>query len=105
MTYFTKADKEKLRKTARSDVEGTANFTVSLETKLNGIETNATKGATWGLNITGQPAIVGQAEAEAGTATIERIWTALRVSQAIAALESGGGAGGGLALNHWWGGH
>lgn len=35
------------------------------------------------------PAVVPQAEAEAGTATTERIWTAQRVKQAIAALESG----------------
>ncbi len=32
------------------------------------------------------PDVVGQAEAEAGTATTERIWTAQRVAQAIAAL-------------------
>lgn len=31
-----------------------------------------------------------QAEAEAGTATTERVWTALRVAQAIAALAGGG---------------
>jgi len=36
------------------------------------------------------PDVVSQAEAEAGTATTERIWTAQRVSQAIAALSSGG---------------
>lgn len=34
---------------------------------------------------------VSQAEAEAGTATTDRKWTAERVAQAIAALESGGG--------------
>lgn len=37
------------------------------------------------------PDVVSQAEAEAGTATTERIWTAERVAQAIAALASGGG--------------
>jgi len=36
--------------------------------------------------------VPSQAEAEAGTATIERVWTAERVKQAIAAL-SGGGVG------------
>ena len=36
------------------------------------------------------PDVVGQAEAEAGTATTERIWTAERVKQAIVAL---GGSG------------
>ena len=33
---------------------------------------------------------IGQAEAEAGVATTDRIWTALRVAQAIAALAPGG---------------
>lgn len=76
-----------------SAVSGTtASFTTVLETKLNGIASGATVGATWGSNISGQPSIVGQAEAEAGTATTERIWTAQRVAQAIAALASGGGA-------------
>ncbi len=42
--------------------------------------------------------VVSQAEAEAGTATTERIWTAERVAQAIAALESGGG---GSSINLW----
>lgn len=36
-------------------------------------------------------ATVGQAEAEAGTATDDRIWTAERVAQAIAALAPAGG--------------
>jgi hypothetical protein len=39
------------------------------------------------------PDTVSQAEAEAGTATDDRLWTAERVAQAIAAL-GGGGAGG-----------
>ena len=58
-----------------------ANFTAALETKLNGIQALAEV----------NPAVVPQAEAEAGIATTERIWTALRVKQAIAALETGGG--------------
>ena len=40
------------------------------------------------------PAVISQAEAEAGTSTTERIFTAQRVKQAIAALETGGGGGG-----------
>ena len=36
------------------------------------------------------PAIVSQADAEAGTDTTARLWTAQRVAQAIAALETGG---------------
>jgi hypothetical protein len=39
---------------------------------------------------------VGQSEAEAGTATTRRAWTAERVKQAIVAL---GGSGGGLSVN------
>ena len=35
------------------------------------------------------PNLISQAEAEAGTATTERIWSALRVAQAIAALAAG----------------
>lgn len=69
----------------------TASFLTADETKLDGIAAGATVGATWGSNITGQPAVVGQAEAEAGVATTERIWTAQRVSQAIAALAPAGG--------------
>lgn len=47
--------------------------------------------------VTDFPTVVPQAEAEAGTATTERIWTAQRVAQAIAALASGGGGGSGIA--------
>lgn len=50
-------------------------------TKLDGIAAGAEV----------NPDVVPQAEAEAGTATTERIWTAQRVGQAIAALASGGG--------------
>ena len=45
------------------------------------------------LDVTAVP-VVTQADAEAGTATLERLWTAQRVAQAIAALASGGGGGG-----------
>lgn len=58
---------------------------------LINVADGSTAGATWGSNITSQPAVVGQAEAEAGVATTERIWTAQRVAQAIAALGGGGG--------------
>jgi hypothetical protein len=50
------------------------------KTKLDGIATGAEV----------NPDVVSQAEAEAGTATTERIWTAQRVAQAIAALASSG---------------
>ena len=36
--------------------------------------------------VTGKPVIVSEAEAKAGTATTQRIWTAQRVAQAIAAM-------------------
>lgn len=42
------------------------------------------------------PTVVSQAEAESGTATTERLWTAQRVAQAIAALGGGGGGGGSI---------
>ncbi len=43
-----------------------------------------------------QVSVISQAEAEAGTSTVVRRWTAQRVAQAIAAL--GGGGGGSFAL-------
>jgi len=49
------------------------------KTKLDGIATGAEA----------NPDVVSQAEAEAGIATTERIWTAERVAQAIAALSNG----------------
>lgn len=56
-------------------------------------------------NLSGLDAtnIVPQAEAEAGTATTARTWTAERVKQAIDAL-GGGGGGGGSTLNALIGG-
>lgn len=71
----------------------TASYTAAEQTKLAGIASGATVGATWGTNITSQPSVVPQAEAEAGSATTERIWTAQRVNQAIQALAPGGGGG------------
>lgn len=51
------------------------------------------------------PTTVSQAEAEAGTEVIDRLWTAERVSQAIAALASGGTGSVNSAELHWWAGH
>ena len=70
----------------KSAYEGEADtnaFTDADHTKLDGIATGAEV----------NPSVVSQAEAEAGTATTERIWTAQRVAQAIAALETGGSGG------------
>ena len=67
------------------DAATTNKFTTAAEiSKLAGIAAGAEV----------NPDVVPQAEAEAGTATTERIWTAERVAQAIAAL--GGGGGGSL---------
>lgn len=69
-------------------------LTDALLTKLNGIETAATadqSDAEIETAYNNQVSVVSQAEAEAGTATTVRRWTAQRVAQAIAAL--GGGAG------------
>jgi hypothetical protein len=51
-------------------------FTTTLKNKLDGIATGAEV----------NPALIDQAEAEAGSATTERTWSALRVSQAINSL-------------------
>jgi len=68
------------------------------KTKLDGIETGATADQSDSEIETAynnQVSVVSQAEAEAGTSTTVRRWTAERVAQAIAALETGGGGGGG----------
>ncbi len=67
-------------------------MTGSDKTKLDGIETSATADQTDAEIETAynnQVDVVSQAEAEAGTATTVRRWTAQRVAQAIAALETG----------------
>ena len=109
MSQREQVEIELLRKQLADAGDGV--FTAADEAKLDGIETGATADQAWG-DITGtlssqtdlQSAldakqvdldVVSQAEAEAGTATTERIWTAERVAQAIAALESGGGGGDG----------
>jgi hypothetical protein len=85
----------------------TASFLTADESKLDGIAAGATVGATWGSDVASQPAVVEQAEAEAGTATTERIWTAQRIAQAIAALgiEGPPGEPGAAAMprGHLWG--
>jgi Cu/Ag efflux protein CusF len=66
------------------DIEPTATriwFTSAQETKLSGIATGAEV----------NPSVISQAEAEAGTATTARLWTAERVKQAIDALAPSGG--------------
>jgi len=70
-------------KTAYENNADTNEFSDAEQTKLAGIATGAEV----------NPDLISQAEAEAGTATTERIFSALRVAQAIAALETGGGGG------------
>lgn len=57
------------------------------KTKLDSIEAGAQV----------NPTLISQAEAEAGTATTVRLWSALRVAQAIAALS---GTGAGLTIDY-----
>ena len=59
----------------------------------NGATARTSLGLTIGTDVNAQMDTVGQAEAEAGTATTRRAWTAERVKQAIAALGGGGGGG------------
>jgi hypothetical protein len=64
------------------------------KTKLDGIETGATadqSDAEIEAAYNNQVSTVSQAEAEAGTSTTVRRWTAERVKQAIAALAAGNG--------------
>ncbi len=49
-----------------------------------------TLGLVIGTDVLPELSVVSQAEAEAGTATTERVWTAERVKQAIAAIEPSG---------------
>ena len=110
MSQREQVEIERLRKKIADAGDGV--FTAADEAKLDGIETGATADQVWGeiggtlSNQTDLQSaldakqvdldVVSQAEAEAGTATTERVWTAQRVAQAIAALESGGGGGGGV---------
>jgi len=73
----------------------TASFTTADETKLDAIEAGATadqSDAEIETAYNNQVSVVSQAEAEAGVATTPRRWTAERIAQAIAALETAGGA-------------
>ncbi|MBC2722041.1 hypothetical protein [Desulfosporosinus sp.] len=72
--------------------------TSSIIARINGVTRTMAHTSTWST--------VSQAEAEAGTATTNRLWTALRVAQAIAVrlptklsqLENDIGAGAGLNI-------
>lgn len=77
---------------ADDDVDVTGNITVTGTVDGRDVATDGTKldGIAAGAEV--NPDVVSQAEAEAGTATTERIWTAQRVKQAIDALGGGGGA-------------
>jgi len=69
-------------------------FSDADESKLDGIEASATADQTdteIETAYNNQVSVVSQAEAEAGTATTVRRWTAQRIKQAIAALGGGGG--------------
>lgn len=66
-----------------ADGGGAVKFLVADHNKLDGITAGAEPNHT----------LIGQQEAEAGTSTTPRSWSALRVAQAIAALAGGGGQG------------
>lgn len=76
------------------DLSGIKDITLSGTVDGRDVDADGTKldGISSGAEV--NPSVVSQAEAEAGTATTERIWTALRVAQAIAALASSGFASG-----------
>jgi len=70
-------------------------YTDTKDTKLAGIETSATADQTDAEIETAyqtQVPLISQGDAEAGTATDVESWSAERVKQAIAALETGGAA-------------
>jgi hypothetical protein len=81
-------------KTAYENNADTNVFTDADESKLDNIEANATTDQTDNEIETAynnQVAVVSQPDAEAGTSTTVKRWTPLRISQAIAALATGGG--------------
>lgn len=69
--------------------EGIADAVESAPDSNTFTDADATKLAGVSAGAEVNPDVVPQAEAEAGTATTERTWTAQRVAQAIAALATG----------------
>lgn len=69
------------------DIPTEAQFINLIDSLLHQTEDNAAVETAYNNQVS----IVSQAEAEAGTATTARRWTAQRVAQAIAALGGGGG--------------
>lgn len=79
-----------------TETAGAKIMTSTERTKLGLIEGSATADQTDAEIETAynsQVGVVSQVDAEAGTSTTPERWTAQRVAQAIAALESGGGSG------------
>ncbi len=62
------------------------------------VEFNGTNFVPADAPVGANPDLISQAEAEAGTATTERTFSALRIAQAIAALGGGGGGGGSIPV-------
>lgn len=81
----------------RTETDNSVTFLTAAELRSDlNVADGATAGADWNANVANKPTVIGQAEAEAGTATTERMWTAERVKQAIEALAPEGGGGGGF---------
>lgn len=78
---------------ALAHVSGGADIIRDATAALDGLMTAAFAAKLDGIAALAEvnPDLISQAEAEAGTATTERIFSALRVAQAIAALGNGGG--------------